>query len=130
MHGQVERGRGGKIEDVRGSHVGGLLRVSADALVFASRTGRAQDRRNVLSAVYAAGDAAGLNPDGAERVGCHGLRHSAAGLLLAAGASMPKVAAILRHSNPRVTADVYAGLVESERAALVDDMQAAFGQAT
>ena len=84
----------------------------------------------MLRAVYAAGASAGLNPEGVERVGCHDLRHSAAGLLLAAGASMPKVAAILRHSNPRVTADVYAGLVESERAALADDMAAAFGQTT
>jgi hypothetical protein len=39
----------------------------------------------------------------------------------------PKVAAILRHANPRITADVYAGLVESQREALRDDLAAAFG---
>jgi len=33
---------------------------------------------------------------------------------------------VLRHSNPRVTADVYAGLVESERAELAGDLVAAF----
>lgn len=105
----------------------GFARVKPDALVFQTRTGKPQDRRDVLRAVYAAGDEAKLNPSGAEKVGCHDLRHSCAGLLLAAGTSMPKVAAVLRHSNPRVTADVYAGLVESERAALAGDLAAAFG---
>lgn len=115
-----------------------LVKARNDALVFTTATGQPQDRRNILRAVYAAGDAAGLNGNvttpkagGAverdrEPVGLHDLRHSCAGLLLAAGVSMPKVAAVLRHSNPRITADVYAGLVETSRAELGVDLTAAF----
>jgi integrase len=98
-----------------------LPRVRADALVFPN------DRRNVLRAVYAAGDSAGLNPDGVARVSCHDLRHSCAGLLFSAGVSAPKVAAILRHSDVRVTLSTYAGLVETDRANLRDDLETAFG---
>lgn len=104
----------------------GLQRLKPDALVFQTRTGRPQHRKNVLRAIYAAGTAAGLNGDGLEPVGCHDLRHSCAGLLLAAGTPLPKVAAILRHSDTRVTAEVYAGLVESARAELAGDLAAAF----
>src|SRR6266496_263324 len=38
--------------------------------------GRPHGSRNVLRAVYAAGDAAGLNGEARERVGVHDLRHS------------------------------------------------------
>lgn len=55
----------------------------------------------------------------------HDLRHSCAGLLFAAGVPVPKVAAILRHASPRITLTVYAGLVESQRAELRDDLEAA-----
>jgi hypothetical protein len=51
---------------------------------------------------------------------------SCAGLLLAARTPLPKVAAILRHSDTRITAEVYAGLVESERTQLGSDLAAAF----
>jgi len=54
------------------------------------------------------------------------LRHSRAGLLFAAGTPLSKVAAVLRHSDTRVTAEVSAGLVESDRADLADDFEAAF----
>lgn len=97
----------------------GLQRVHRDALVFP------HDRRNVLRAVYAAGDRAGLNPDVVSKVSCHDLRHSCAGLLFSAGVSAPKVAAILRHSDVRVTLTTYAGLVETDRADLRDDLEAA-----
>ena len=104
-----------------------LSRCAKGSLVFTTSTGLPQHRKNVLRAVWRAGKTAGLNDDGLERVGVHDLRHSCAGLLLAAGVPMPKVAAVLRHSNPRITADVYAGLVETERAKLGDDLAAAFG---
>jgi integrase len=81
----------------------------------------------VLRAISRAGDDADLNPEGAEQVGCHDLRHSCAGLLLAAGTPLPKVAAVLRHSDTRVTAEVHAGLVESARAELAGGLEAAFG---
>jgi integrase len=104
----------------------GFELIRPGALVFQTASGKAQDRRNTLRALYAAGDVAGLNGVGREPVGLHDLRHSCAGLLLAAGTPMPKVAAILRHSNPRITADVYAGLVESQREGLREDLAAAF----
>lgn len=101
-----------------------------DALVFPTATGNSQWRRNVLRAIYAAGDAAGLNPDGVPKVGCHSLRHICAGLLLAAGVPAPRVAAILRHANTRTLLTVYAGLVESQRADLLGDLELGLHRAT
>lgn len=99
-----------------------------DALVFATGTGQPQWRRNVLRAIYAAGDAANLNSKGGKRVGCHDLRHSCAGLLLAAGVSPTHAAAVLRHADTRTLLTVYAGLVESQRAELRSDLEAAFSR--
>ena len=42
----------------------GFARGAADALVFVTATGNPQHRKNALRAVHAAGDAAGLNPEG------------------------------------------------------------------
>ena len=78
-------------------------------------------------AIYRAGDDAGLNPESVERVGCHDPWHPYAGLLLAAGTTLPKVSAILRHSGTRVTAETYAGPVESARPERVGDLESAFG---
>lgn len=89
-----------------------LQLVHGDALVFATARGRPQSRRNALRAVHAAGDAAGLNPAGRQRVGLHDLRHSFVGLALAAGLSLAETAALARHANARVTAQVYAGLAD------------------
>jgi integrase len=97
----------------------GFQRVAAGAPLFT------QDRRNTLRAIYKAGDDAGLNPEGSERVGCHDLRHSCAGLLFAAGVSAPTVASVLRHSDTRVTLTTYAGLVETDRADLRRDLDSA-----
>jgi integrase len=65
---------------------------------------------------------------GTTKVAPHDLRQSCAWLLLAAGVPAPKFAGILRHADTRTTLTVYAGLVvESERAALRDDLELAFG---
>ena len=101
----------------------GLHLNRPDALVFT------QTRRNVLRAVYRAGDGAGLNPEGVEKVGCHDLRHSCAGLLFAAGTSAPTVAAVLRHADTRTTLTTYAGLVETNRSELRRDLDVAFANA-
>src|SRR5438874_1416323 len=45
------------------------------------------------------------------RVRFHDLRHTTASLLLAAGADLYAVARILRHTDPKLTFDVYAHLV-------------------
>ena len=89
--------------------------MHADALVFTTRRSKPQSRRNALRAVQAAADAAGLNGDGREPVGLHDLRHSFVALALDAGASLAEAAALARHANARVTAQVYAGLTESGR---------------
>lgn len=104
-----------------------LARVQPDALVFTTSRGRPHGRRNVLRAVYAAGDAAGLNGEGRERVGVHDLRHSFVAVALAAGLTLPEAAALARHANPRVTATVYAGLTDRARAGLGSKLAAAFG---
>ena len=98
-----------------------LSRLRPESLLFP------QDRRNALRAVYAAGDAAGLNPVGVEKVGLHDLRHSCAGLLFAANVPATTIAAILRHADVRTTLTVYAGLVETNRAGLRGELETAFG---
>lgn len=89
-----------------------LRLVHADALVFVTNTGKAQSRRNALRAVHVAGDAVGLNGDGREPVGLHDLRDSFVALAFEAGLSLPEVSALARHADPRVTAMLYAGLVD------------------
>ena len=103
-----------------------LARLRSDALVFQTSNQRPLDRKDVLRSIYAAGDAAGLNPKGAKKVGCHDLRHSCAGLLLAAGVPAPRTAAVMRHANTRTLLIVYAGLVESQQSQLRDDLEIAF----
>lgn len=92
-----------------------LRLVHADALVFPTSRGKPQHRRNALRALHAAGDAAGLNGGGREKVGLHDLRHSFVALAFAAGVSLPEVSALARHANVRVTAQVYAGITEDGR---------------
>jgi integrase len=97
-----------------------------EALLFRTAAGKPRTRHAVGNAVRTAGNRAGLNPDGVKPVAPHDLRHSCAGLLFAAGVPVAKVAAILRHASPRITLTVYAGLVESQRAELRGDLEAAF----
>lgn len=91
----------------------GLHLVSDDALVFGTASGKPLSRRNVLRAVNDAGDRAGLNPEGVEKVGLHDLRHSAAARAFALGMTAPEVARWLRHSNPAITLTTYAGISDT-----------------
>jgi integrase len=104
-----------------------LARTRPDGLVFTTARGRPHGRSNVLRAVYAAGDAAGLNGDGREPVGVHDLRHSFVAVALAHGMTLPEAAALARHANPRVTATVYAGLTVESREQLGAKLVQAFG---
>ena len=99
-----------------------------DALVFVTASGRPHSRRNVLRAVYAAGNAAGLNGENREPVGVHDLRHSFVAIALAVGLTLPEAAALARHANPRVTATVYAGLTDQSREQLAAKLAKAFGR--
>lgn len=89
--------------------------VGPDALVFTTTSGKPQSRRNALRAIHAAGDAAGLNGEGVERVGMHDLRHSLVAIALEQGLTAPEVALLARHANARVTMTVYAGLTRDGR---------------
>ena len=104
-----------------------LGRVRSDALVLTTSRGRHHGRCNVLRTVHAAGDAAGLNAEGRERVGVHDLRHSFVAVALAAGLTLREAGALARRANPRVTATVYAGLTDMARAGLGSKLAAAFG---
>jgi len=107
----------------------GMRLLHADALVFTTTRGRPQSRRNALRAVHAAGDAAGLNSNGRQPVGLHDLRHSYVSVALAAGLSLAEAAALARHANARVTAQVYAGLTDDGcEAAAAKLVEAGFGE--
>lgn len=103
----------------------GFGRVHADALVFPTRSGRPQSRRNALRAVHQAGDDAGLNGGDREKVGLHDLRHSFVANALAARLTLPEVATLARHADARITAIVYAGITEDTRSALAGKLVAA-----
>lgn len=106
----------------------GFDRLKPDALVFQTRTGNALGRRNVSRSLALAASAAGLNPKELPPVGCHDLRHSMAGIALdLPNMNMVKVAKLLRHANPQVTATVYAGLSDSGTKQLGAELAAGFG---
>jgi integrase len=94
---------------------GDISTVVGERLVFTTKSGRPQSRRNALRAIRAAGDAVGLNPDGRPPVGLHDLRHSFVAIALEHGLTLPEAAQLARHANPRVTAVVYAGLADGSR---------------
>lgn len=96
----------------------GFERIRPNALVFQSPSGRPQHRRNALRAVQNAADAAGLNGEGWEPVGCHDLRHSCAAFAFSLGMTPVEVARLLRHSDPAITLSVYAGLDDASIAGL------------
>jgi integrase len=105
-----------------------LSRTHRHRLVFTTAAGRPYSARNCLRAIYTAGDAAGLN-EGRERIGAHDLRHTFASIALASGVSLPEAAALVRHKNPRVTMQTYAGLAEGGREkAAAKLVEAGFGR--
>jgi integrase len=67
---------------------------------------------DALRALHLAGDAAGLNPEGVERVGLHDLRHSFVALALAGTGTPAEVAEAARHASRNVTMTLYAGLTK------------------
>jgi integrase len=95
---------------------------SRSDLVFTTMRGQPQSRRNSLRAVHNAGDAAGLNFPGAERVGLHDLRHSFVAVALANGLTPVEAAELARHANPGVTLTMYAGLTETDRAGITQKL--------
>lgn len=95
--------------------------VRPDALVFVTANGKPQSSRNVLRAVHAAATALGLNNE-RDLVGLHDLRHTLIGLAFEHGLTLPEASVLARHANPRVTAQVYAGLSEKARKTIADKL--------
>ena len=56
-----------------------------------------------------------VDAEGVPLVTPHGLRHTAASLMLAAGVPLIVVSRQLRHANPNVTAQVYAHLLSDSQ---------------
>jgi integrase len=105
-----------------------LQRTHRDALVFSTTRGKPQSRRNALRAVHDAGDKAGLNGPGREKVGLHDLRHSFIAIALSHGVTLPEAAMLARHANPRVTMAIYAGVTDGAREVAVGKLlTAGFG---
>ncbi|CAN5566183.1 hypothetical protein BH23CHL8_BH23CHL8_29440 [soil metagenome] len=95
-----------------------------DGLVFTDRMGRPLRSYDVGHAFPDMLKAAKL-----PRIPFHGLRHSAATAMLAAGVPLRTVADVLGHSTITTTADVYAAVVPALRRDAADAMDRALGGA-
>jgi integrase len=91
-----------------------------DDLLFGSRAGtplRVQNFRRSFDRATAAAGVPGLTP--------HELRHTAASLAIASGATVKGVQAMLGHKSAAMTLDVYGGLFGDELDAVADRLDAA-----
>jgi integrase len=90
--------------------------ASADGYVFPGKDGGPMGAYTPGQALGRACVRAGLVDDaGRPLVSWHGLRHTAASVMLSRGVPLPDVAAQLRHSDPRITAQVYAHMLGEDR---------------
>ncbi len=96
-----------------------------DALVFVSPEGQPLRAQNFRRRVWLGA----VERSGLDALTVHDLRHTAASLAVASGASVLAVSRMLGHSAPSVTLDVYAGLFESSLDALTDRLDEAFWKA-
>lgn len=92
------------------------------------QTKSAHFRQSVYHEVIRAGGRAKLNPPGLATVTPHDLRHSTAGLLVAAGVTAPTACSILRHANPTVTLTFYARLSAAGQEQRREDLERAFAK--
>jgi len=97
-----------------------LVGKGPDDLLFPTSTGAVQRNRSARVAWFDAAAAAagqkGLTP--------HELRHSAASLAVAAGASVKAVQRMLGHASAAMTLDVYADLFDDELDEVADRLEA------
>ncbi len=90
--------------------------AAADGYVFPGRGGKPLDKHAPGLMLRRACLRAGLlDADGRPLVSWHGLRHTAASLMLAGGIPLPDVAAQLRHADPAITARVYSHSLGEDR---------------
>jgi len=97
-------------------------RPRSDSYVFATRDGNPLSQRNAGRALTNTAKSADLNPDGAQALSWHHLRHTAISRLIAAGLDVVQVQRQAGHAKPSITLDVYSH--EFERAKRSDDVRA------
>lgn len=95
---------------------------NVDGLVFTDGVGRPLRGPDVNHAWHRILDAAGL-----PSIPFHGLRHSAATAMLAAGVGLRTVSDALGHSTITMTADRYAGVTPEQKREAADAMDRALG---
>jgi integrase len=96
----------------------GFDRIGAEALVFATRTGRPQSKRNALRALQVSAERLGIEGQDGQPLGLHDLRHSTAGLLREAGLPDESIALVLRHANSKVTSIMYGSRSDEAKVAV------------
>jgi integrase len=79
-------------------------------LMFATKTGRPRDRSGAAKGLRHALSSAGL-----PQVGCHGLRHTCATLLLLDGVDVTVVSRRLGHKSPSITRDIYQHVIPEQQ---------------
>lgn len=102
--------------------VGAGGKYPAFGLVFTTRTGWPMYAWHVLERLYKAQERLGL-----PRVGLHGLRHSTATILYAAGVDIETIADVLGHSSSRVTSQLYRHRVDELQRDAAEKMGRAVG---
>jgi integrase len=111
--------------------------ASATGYVWPGRNGGAMDSSTPAQALLRVLDRVGLvsNPKPRRKgeyprglVTLHGLRHTAASVMLARGVALIVVSRQLGHANPNITATVYAHLVNTDRQ--LDEAAAVFDRGT
>ena len=94
---------------------------SERGMVFTTELGTPMDPRNVLRWYQTMAGKVGVPG------GLHTLRHTAATMLLAQGASLRLVADVLGHSSVQITGDVYAHVLDEQQQVALDGLGAALG---
>jgi integrase len=118
--GSLKRHRKRQAEDrLKAGELWEALPLGAD-LVFRTELGTSLDPDNFRAITYKLTADAGIG-----KWSPHALRHSAASLLLAQGVPLKVISEVLGHSSIRVTADVYAHLMEPAKAEAADAMETA-----
>ncbi len=103
-------------------HLRRTARTDPDALILQAPDGGPMRAGNFRSRVWKpAVKAAGL-----EGLTFHGLRHTAAGLMIEVGAHIEAIKQRLGHSSIRVTSDVYGSLLPSVDASVTRDVERLF----
>jgi integrase len=99
-------------------------RTGRGSLVFTTGVGTALEPRNVNRARDAVCTRAGT------RCRVHDLRHAAASLAFAEGASVKEVQEMLRHSRESTTSNIYVHLLKSVRRGTADKMDGVLRRVT